>query len=137
MLDLGDLSQNDRQALYPVVVESVSRGQDLRLLASAINARGIAGVTVRRAAEISRFLNSRAISTICREQQIAIGIRYARWLYSGAPCDGAEGMDRAHKAANGKRYLVDKGLLIGRKLSWPGREFGCKCMARSVVKGFS
>lgn len=44
--------------------------------------------------------------------------------------------DAAHKAADGKRYEVVKGMLMDGRLTMPGRDEGCKCISRSVIPGF-
>ncbi len=40
---------------------------------------------------------------------MSVGMKYAIWLYRGAPC---EGQDAPHIAANGGRYEVAKGMLL-------------------------
>lgn len=72
-----------------------------------------------------------------------VGIKYAIWMYSGAPChtnrknSSAKDIrqDTAHRAANGKRYEVAEGMLLNGRLTLPGREEGRKCASRSIIPG--
>jgi hypothetical protein len=101
-------------------------------------------MTKKRASEISILLNKQSTAMINRDPQVALGIKYATWIYSGAPCQlnpqkpSAKDIRRnaAHKAVNGKRYEVAKGMLLNGKRTWPGRDEGCKCVSRSNVEGF-
>jgi hypothetical protein len=78
---------------------------------------------------------------IDRERQSALGITHAIWLYANAPCmkdpfhpTAADvKRDAAHREANGKKYRIDKGLLVDGKRTWPGKEEECKCISRSVI----
>ena len=101
-------------------------------------------MTKQRASEISIRLNNKATALINRNQQVSIGIKYAIWVYSGAPCQvnpkkpSAKDIrqDAAHKAADGKRYEVAKGMLLNGELTMPGQEEGCKCISRPIIPGF-
>jgi hypothetical protein len=94
---------------------------------------------------VALSLNNRASSLMQVDQQSALGITEAKWLYSGAPCFVSKHpapadelrRDAEHKAANGKRYPLNEGLMIGGRLTYPGREAGCKCVANPVVPGFN
>ena len=66
---------------------------------------------------------------------LAVGcLFFAIWLYSGAPCGDAE-QDEAHRAANGKPYSANNGMLLNGKWTRPGREEGCKCVSKSLIEG--
>lgn len=101
-------------------------------------------MTKKRASEISLDLINKATALTSRDRQVGLGIKYAIWVYSGAPCqlnprtpsDKDIQQDAAHKAANGKRYKVDKGLLLNGRLAFPGEEEGCKCISQPVIPGF-
>ena len=64
-------------------------------------------------------------------------------MYANAPCmkdpwcdcpTAADiRQDSAHRAANGKKYEIAKGLFVDGKWARPGVEEGCKCSARSVL----
>ena len=79
-----------------------------------------------------------------REQQASLGITKAVWLYSGAPCITSSGTpslederrNTDHLAANGKSYVIVKGMLMSGRRVWPGQDPGCKCVSKSVIPGF-
>jgi uncharacterized protein with gpF-like domain len=131
--------------IYNAALRSISGGRDLGILFKILTQMNIDGMTKRRAEEIARSLNNKATVAINRERQKSLGIKYARWLYSGAPClrnsqkptDEDIRQDAAHKAANGKQFDVNAGLFLNGKWTWPGQEDGCRCISRSVVEGFS
>ena len=141
----GDIPKAKLSALGKVAVASVERGGDLGMLCDAIMSSGIAGMTEGRAAEITRHIHSRATSIMNAQRQMGSGIQEAVWMYSGAPCypntksPSSEqlALDAAHRAVNGQRYRVEEGLTVAGQRTWPGREMGCKCLSRPVVKGFS
>ena len=91
--------------------------------------------------EITRRLHNKARGKINQERQDSLGITHAIWMYANAPCminprhPTAAGVrqDSAHRAADGKRYEIAKGLLVDGKWTWPGVELGCKCASRSVL----
>jgi uncharacterized protein with gpF-like domain len=129
---LGEISSGHFDMIYNAAVRSITAGRDLRILYLALVT--IDGMSRRRAEDISRSLNNKATALMDAERQERLGIKYAVWLYSGAPC--GPGHDAAHKAANGKRYAVDKGMLLHGQWTRPGREDGCKCVAKPVIPGF-
>ena len=43
--------------------------------------------------------------------------------------------DAAHRAVNGKRYEVIKGMLLNGRLTMPGWEERCKCVSRPIIPG--
>ena len=143
--EIKDFNESNFGQIYDATLLSINRGGDLSVLFKAIMALNLPSMTKQRAGEISSFLNSRSTAMISRDQQVRLGIKYATWMYSGAPCymnhkkPTAQDIRRnaAHKAAGGKRYEVAKGMLLNGKHTWPGREEGCKCVSRSNVEGFS
>jgi hypothetical protein len=94
----------------------------------------IDGMSKRRAEEISLSLNNKATSLMQSEGQERLGIKYAYWISSGAPCGNAD-QDAAHKSANQKPYQVNKGMLLNGRWTLPGREDGCKCISKSIIVG--
>jgi hypothetical protein len=103
--------------------------------------REIAGLTKGLVVEITRWLHNKAWEETSHERRGSLGITHAIWMYPNAPCminpshptEADIRQDSAHRAANGKRYEIAKGLLIDGKWTWPGVEFGCKCVSRSVL----
>ncbi|MFZ0495876.1 MAG: hypothetical protein WBD78_03270 [Methylocella sp.] len=130
---LNEVGAGDFDMIYDAALRSISAGGALHILYQALMT--IDGTSKRRAEDISRSLNNKATATIQAEGQEQLGIKYAIWLYSGAPCGSAE-QDAAHKAANGKPYLVNKGMLLNGRWTRPGREDGCKCVSKPMIVGF-
>jgi hypothetical protein len=126
---------------YEAALRSVRAGRNLKILHDALTGLGL---TKHHASEIALLVNNRATSLMNREQQGSLGITEAVWLYSGAPCmlnaktpspdDKRRNAD--HLAANGKRFPIAKGMLMGGQRVWPGQDPGCKCISRSVIPGF-
>jgi hypothetical protein len=145
ILTLPEIDRNNFEQVYDATIGSISAGRDLHLLFDALMRLNIVGMTEVRAADIARLLNNRATSLMQREQQTALGIKHAIWLYSGAPCiedpkrpsDHDIRQDAAHKAADRKEFQVAKGMFLNGKWTWPGADPGCKCVSRSKIAGFS
>lgn len=145
MRDVIDASVNSSVALIKtipqrylsqvetMVMESVQTGRDLATLTDRIH--GQYGVTRRRAALIARDQNNKATSAMQRARQDELGITEAIWQHSGG---GREPRPK-HVKASGTRYDIKRGLPIGDKgqLVFPGEEINCRCVSRSIVKGFS
>jgi hypothetical protein len=129
---INEVSAADFEMIYDAALRSISAGGALHILYQALMT--IEGIGKRRAREISLSLNNKATALIQTEQQRRLGIKYAVWMYSGAPCGGAE-QDAAHKAADGKPFLVNEGLFLNGRWTWPGREDGCKCFSMPVLPG--
>lgn len=100
-----------------------------------------AGASKSRASEICRTVGSRLSSLIDRDRGLALGVKEAEWIYSGAPCIASpkkplpneELRDAEHRAANGKRYRLADGFLMNGRHVRPGEEPGCKCRARHII----
>ena len=142
---LEEIDESHFEQVYDAALRSISAGRDLSLLYNALMQMNINGVTKRRATKIADLLNNKATALMNRERQESLGIKYALWLYSGAPCGisskkptGQENVQNAaHKAANGKQFDVSKGMFLDGKWTWPGVEPGCRCVSKPVVRGFS
>lgn len=127
---------------YDAAIRCASDGGNLAVLAQALEGLGL---TRGQALDVARFVHRRARAVIERERQLSVGIEEAEWLYSGAPCmvnpsspsPEEVTLDALHAAANGKRYPVAKGMLIGGRRVWPGQDRGCKCVSKAVVPGFT
>ncbi len=130
---LKEVGAADFDMIYDAAIRSISVGRGLHILYQALMTTD--GMHKRRAEDISRSLNNKATAIIKAGDQERLGIKYATWLYSGAPCGDAE-QDAAHKAANGKPYSVNKGILLNGKWTRPGYEEGCKCVSKSMIVGF-
>jgi len=130
---LKEVGAGDFDKIYDAALSSISAGRALHILYQALMA--IDGMHKRRAEDISLTLNNKATALIQAEEQGRLGIRYAIWFYSGAPCGDSE-QDTAHKAANGEPYAVNKGMLLNGRWTRPGYEEGCKCVSKSMIVGF-
>ena len=116
-----------------IVMRSVARGRDLGLLAKELETQF--GVPKRRAAFISRDQNNKATAVITAARQKELGITQARWVHS----QGGKHPRPSHVAASkaGLVYNVSEGALIDGERIWPGQLPNCRCVARSIVPGFS
>jgi len=130
---LKEVGVGDFDMVYDAALRSISAGRALHILYQALVI--IDGMGEHRAKDISRSLNNKATALIEAEEQQRLGIKYATWLYSGAPCGGTE-QDAAHKAANGKPYPVNKGMLLNGRWTRPGYEENCNCVSKSIIVGF-
>lgn len=130
--------------IYDAALRSIFRGRDIATLFDAIMKLNLPGITKQRAKEVSLSLNNKATALMNRDRQAELGLEYAIWMYSGAPCQlnpkkpSAEDIrqDAAHKAANGKRYQIAKGMFLNGRFTMPGWAEGCRCSSRSVIPGF-
>lgn len=143
--NIKDFDEANFDRIYDAGLRSISNGRDTAILFNAIMELDLPGMTRRRAGEISLSLNNKATALMDRNRQMASGIKYAVWIYSGAPCQTDPKnpwakdirQDAAHKAANGKRYEIAKGMVLNGRRTMPGWDEGCKCVSGPVVKGFS
>jgi hypothetical protein len=141
---IEEIDQNHFDKVYDATIRSESAGGDLYSLSIALMQMNIDGMTKRRAGQIALFLHFKATAVMNREGQISLGIEYARWRYSGAPCEinpkkpteQEIRQNEAHRDADGKLYEVSKGMFLDGKWTWPGYEDGCKCFSRSLIRGF-
>ncbi len=115
------------------VMRSVQTGRDIGGLTKEIQA--IAGVSKRRAAFIAVDQNQKATASMTRARQIETGITTAVWRHSSA----GKTPRPTHVAMNGKEYDVAKGMWDSAegRMILPGELLWCRCVALSVVKGFS
>lgn len=116
-----------------MVMRSVSAGRDLEQLTRDL--RRQFGVTRRRAELIARDQNNKTTAAFTRVRQMELGIDKAKWLHSHA---GREPRP-THVKMDGKSYNVDVGMwdpAEGRYIH-PGELINCRCVSRSIVRGFS
>lgn len=140
---IREFDETNFDRVYEAALRSISAGNALAILINAIMDFNLPEMTKQRAGEISLSLSKKATALIRRDEQISAGIKYATWRYSGAPCQPTTRQpsandirqDAAHRAADGKRYEVTRGMLLNGHLTMPGREEDCKCFSRSVVPG--
>lgn len=114
------------------VMRSVTAGRDLAGLTKELQHRH--GITERRAKLIALDQNNQATAAFVRVRQADLGLK-AVWLHSA----GGKEPRPTHVKNSGKPYDPAIGWLdpaVGRRI-WPGTEINCRCVSRSIVKGFS
>ncbi len=128
---LEDVEPGHVNAIYEAALSAFCNGFNLHSFSQALVAIGIGR---KKAKEIGFNLSSKANALMLAERMEKVGIKYAIWKYANAPC-GDPVQDAAHKVANGKTFLVSKGMLVNGKWTLPGRENGCKCVSRAPIPG--
>jgi len=140
---IDDVGRRHRRKIYELALRSLSTSGGLHLLATEL--MRIEGISKERAADIAGSLHAKANVVMERERRASLGITHATWIYANAPCmknpfhstDAEIRQDAAHRAANGKRYEISKGLFVDGKWTWPGAEDSCKCVSRAILPGLS
>lgn len=117
-----------------MVMRSVTAGRDLAMLTGELEDRF--GITRRRAAGIALDQNNKATSNFVKVRQAEHDL-LAVWLHSHA----GKVPRPTHVANSGKVYDPKVGWYDPdpkvRKRIWPGMLIKCRCVSRTVVKGFS
>lgn len=117
-----------------MVMRSVAAGRDLGMLTRELEGRY--DITRRRAAKIALDQNNKATSDIVRVRQAENGL-LATWLHSA----GGKKPRKTHVANSGKVYDPKVGWFDPdpkvQKRIWPGQLINCRCVSRTVVRGFS
>lgn len=118
-----------------LVMRSVTAGRDLSFLTDELEKRY--GITRRRAALIALDQNNKANAVMTRARQQEVGITEAIWLHS----HGGKEPRPTHLANSGKRYKIAEGWYDPdpkvRRHIFPGELIRCRCVAKSIVKGFT
>lgn len=117
-----------------MVMRSVAAGRDLGMLTGKLTERY--GITRRRAARIALSQNNLATSNMIRARQTELGVM-AIWMHSA----GGKTPRPTHVANNGKVYdpavgWHDPDPKVNKRI-FPGTLINCRCLSRSVIKGFS
>ena len=112
---LEEIDENHFEQVCDAALRSISAGGDLSLLYNALMQMNTNGMTKRRAAEVALLLNNKATALKDRECQESLGIKYALWLYSGAPCEinpkeptGQGSLQNAACSQTGAQYDVSR-----------------------------
>lgn len=117
-----------------MVMRSVAAGRDVGMLTRELEHRF--GVTRRRAALIALDQNNKATSNMVKVRQVENDL-LAIWLHSA----GGKEPRPTHVANSGKVYDPKVGWFDPdskvRQRIWPGQLIRCRCVSRTVVKGFS
>lgn len=83
----------------------------------------------KRANFIARDQTNKVNSAIEHARREELGIEEAIWRHTGS----AREPRQSHVKANGKRYKVNKGMLIDGKYIYPGQEINCGCTSMAVL----
>lgn len=102
------------QKISSIVMRSYSSGRGIKTMIDEI--RSVYTVTLDRAVLIARDQSNKANSVVNRVRELELGITEAIWMFSH---DGKEPR-QSHVAANGKRYKITEGFLIGGEYIQPG-----------------
>jgi len=133
---LKEVGSNELEGIHQAAIASVQQGGNLFILSQAI--LKLKGMTRKRAGEIALALHNRATALMDRSRQLELGIEYAVWRYSGAPCgykeDGFQ-HDAAHRKMNGKCFKLVEGAVVGKRQVLPGQDAGCKCGWTPIIPG--
>lgn len=116
-----------------MVMRSATAGRDLSSLSDELAKRYT--ITRHRAEFIARDQNNKMTASFTRVRQIELGINEAIWLHSR----GGRKPRPTHVRNDGKRYDVAKGWWdpAVQQYIWPGVLPNCRCVSKSIVKGFS
>lgn len=115
-----------------LVMESVSNGRDLAVLAKGLQDR--VGITKRRAARIALDQNNKSTAVMLRTRQLGMGITEATWLHSA----GGKVPRPKHVAFSGHKFDLAKGHDFddGEGAVLPGQPINCRCVWKPVIPGF-
>jgi uncharacterized protein with gpF-like domain len=131
---IKSIAQKYHSDVEGIVMRSVTAGRDLGSLTKLLEARY--DLTRARAALIARDQNNKATSVFVRVRQVELGLK-AVWLHS----HGGKEPRPTHLANSGKEYDPARGWFDPdpkvNDYIWPGTLINCRCVSRSVIKGFS
>ena len=117
------------------VMRSVTAGRDLASLSKELQQHY--GVTRRRAAFIALDQNNKCFAAFTRARQVELGITQAEWRHS----HGGREPRKTHLANDGRRFDTNRGWFDPdpkvRRHIFPGELPRCRCVSRSVVRGFT
>ncbi len=121
-----------------IVMRGVQTGRDVGQVSRDL--QNAYGVTRRRAGFIARDQLNKATASMNRARQTELGIKKAIWVHS----HGGKTPRPTHLANDGNEYDVSKGWYDkdadgkgkGRWI-FPGELPNCRCVSRSVIKGFT
>lgn len=132
---IRSIPQQYHTEVQGLVMRSVTAGRKLDEVTRELRQRYM--LTRKRAALIARDQNNKATAVMTRARQQEVGVEEAVWLHS----HGGKVPRKTHLANSGKRYKIAEGWFDPdprvRKRIWPGELINCRCVTKSVVKGFS
>lgn len=126
---IKSISQQYFTRIESLVMESVSRGGDLKTLSEQLSHQF--NVTARRAQFIARDQTRKATSALSAARQQSVGIEEGEWLHSGGGNKPRPGHVKAGKEK--RRFKLSKGCLIDGEYIMPGQLISCGCSWRPVI----
>lgn len=127
---IKDIPRKYFVGINSALTEAITNGFDQSVIFNKM--REVEGVTVRRAATISRDQINKANAVITRVRQQSLGMTQARWRHSGA----GQHPRPSHVKANGTVYNIAEGCKIDGEFIWPGQLINCRCTAEAIIPGF-
>ena len=112
-----------------MVMRSVTQGRDLGGLRKELEDRY--GITKRRATLIAKQSNNNVSAMVKRAREEELGITEAVWIHARK----SRHPRHEHEEWNGKRYNIKTGMYskVSGKYVWPGTDFSCGCIGRSIL----
>ena len=138
VLSFDEIPQENQKNVIDAASESLMGGGGNSFV--VFTALQAAGLEKKRALIITDLIIKRSRWRVNTQRQILTGFFEAKWVWAGAPCittnppspEEAK-MSEQHKAANGQKFDIREGLLIGGKKQFPGLAYNCKCVSRIVL----
>jgi uncharacterized protein with gpF-like domain len=126
---IKNLPRDYLDGVQNAVWAGVMKGQDLESIAKTLRERH--GMSVRRAALISRDQTSKAMALIDNVRATEAGITHAIWMHSHA----VKHPRPSHLAFSGSIYELKKGAYLDGEWVWPHTAIGCRCYYRKIIPG--
>lgn len=126
---IRSISEHHFTQVRTIVMQGVSRGGDLKSITDGLMKQ--TGVTRRRAVNIARDQNNKAMASVRAAREADLGITEGIWMHSG----GGKHPRATHKAFNGKRFKLAEGVDFGDGFGKviPGEAINCRCTWRAVL----
>lgn len=109
------------------VMRGYAAGHDLAAITKDL--KNIYRITNNRAKLIARDQVSKLNSATTKARQLEIGVKEAIWMHSTA----GKKPRPDHVKADGKKYDVEKGMLLDDGWVHPGYLINCRCTCRAVL----
>jgi SPP1 gp7 family putative phage head morphogenesis protein len=91
------------------------------------------GATAKRAKTIARSQVIMINSNLTKKRATDAGFEFGRWLKPKKVATKDYTPRKSHNDASGKLFKLSDGLMIDGKPTWPGQDYGCRCLYEIVV----
>lgn len=126
--ELEGVPEEQKGELHEVIWSAVmAMGRRADLFTKVLAKRFEIDINVAAAASMFQTTMGRYVKDVSRRPKI--GIAESKWMSSNAHCDDAP----HHEQLNGKRFRLEKGLVVRGKRIWPGSERVCRCCEGAVI----